>query len=345
MKTDVKRIVWIDYLKAFACFLVAFGHLLQSFNKAGIDNYTGITQFINWFIYLFHMPLFMMISGFLYCNTKKRFTLKEYKNFSIKKIINLLIPYVTFYLLFIGINMLFSNSVNNARGIDDLLRIFNNPIAPYWFLYALMSIFIVIPILEKIFKNNKFEVLVILIVFKLLSVLFNTNIYFIDSIMAYGIYFYIGSFISKEDNSKSIMYNILLLILYFVISLIYYFVYDKVNIYINEYIRIVFALIGIYVFTNIFKKVSQSKILDSFKDYTFQIYLLHTIFAAGIRIVLLRLGINNYFIHFVLGIIFSIYVPVFISIISKKIRYTNFFFYPIKTVEELRGGLKWKIKN
>lgn len=345
MKSDVKRIVWIDDLKAFACFLVVLGHLLQSFNKAGIDNYTDITQFINWFIYLFHMPLFMMISGFLYCNTKKEFSLKKYKNFTIKKTINLLFPYVTFYLLFIGINMLFSNSVNNARGIDDLLRIFNNPIAPYWFLYALMSIFIVIPILEKILKNNKFIVLSILIIFKLLSVLFNTNIYFIDSIMAYGIYFYIGSFISKEDNSKSIINNILFLILYLIISLIYYFVYDKINIYINEYIKIVFAIIGIYAFANIFKKVNQLKILDSFKDYTFQIYLLHTIFAAGIRIVLLKLNINNYFIHFMFGIIFSIYIPVFVSIISNKIGYTNFFFYPIKTIEDLKGGLKWKIKN
>ena len=161
MQADVKRIVWIDYLKAFACFLVVLGHLLQSFQQAGIDNYTNITKFINWFIYLFHMPLFMMISGFLYCKTKKEFTFNQYKKFTIKKTINLIVPYITFYLLFIGINVLFSKSVNTARGVDDLLGIFNNPISPYWFLYALTSIFIVIPLLEKLLKNNKKNVFII----------------------------------------------------------------------------------------------------------------------------------------------------------------------------------------
>ena len=68
---EIKRIEWIDYLKAFACFLVVIGHLIQSLQKANIDNYIVITNFINWFIYLFHMPLFMCMSGFLYCKTKK----------------------------------------------------------------------------------------------------------------------------------------------------------------------------------------------------------------------------------------------------------------------------------
>ena len=51
MKSN-KRIEWIDYLKAFACLLVVIGHLIQSLQKAGIDNYEGLTSFINYFIYL-----------------------------------------------------------------------------------------------------------------------------------------------------------------------------------------------------------------------------------------------------------------------------------------------------
>ena len=144
-----KRIVWIDYVKAFACFLVVLGHLLQSLQKSNIDNNLYITEFINWFIYLFHMPLFMCMSGFLYCKTKRDFSWENYKKFEKKKIINLLIPYITFYMLFIVINMIFGGSVNTKRGIEDVLNIFNNPMPPYWFLYALMSIFIIIPIIEK----------------------------------------------------------------------------------------------------------------------------------------------------------------------------------------------------
>ena len=67
MPDQKKRIEWVDYVKAFACFLVILGHLIQSLQKSGIDNHQNITDFINWFIYLFHMPLFMCMSGFLFC--------------------------------------------------------------------------------------------------------------------------------------------------------------------------------------------------------------------------------------------------------------------------------------
>ena len=67
MKNNMKkeRIEWLDYLKSFTCFLVVLGHLMQSLQKAKIDNLENVTSFIVWFIYLFHMPLFMCMSGFL----------------------------------------------------------------------------------------------------------------------------------------------------------------------------------------------------------------------------------------------------------------------------------------
>lgn len=334
---DKKRIVWIDYLKAFACFLVVLGHLLQSFQKANIDNYTNITNFINWFIYLFHMPLFIMISGFLYCKREKINTFCEYKKFVIKKIVNLMVPYVAFYLIFVGINMLFSNSVNTSLGIDNLIGIINNPIAPYWYLYAITSIFIFIPILEKICNYNKKIVFSILIILKILSFFMNIKLYFIDSIIEFGIYFYLGKFISMENINKSNLYSLVCIMLYIIIALLYYFIANDVNNCLNEFIRLLLSLGGIYVFVQSFKNVQKSKILDTFKNYTFQIYLMHTIFAAGIRIILLKLGIDNYFIHLIFGLFFSIYIPIFISKISNKIEYTNFFFYPIKTIEELKG--------
>lgn len=54
----VKRITYIDWLKAFAIFLVLLGHSIQNLSAAGMmDGLHG-------FIYSFHMPLFMMLSGF-----------------------------------------------------------------------------------------------------------------------------------------------------------------------------------------------------------------------------------------------------------------------------------------
>ena len=341
MKNNMKkeRIEWLDYLKSFTCFLVVLGHLMQSLQKAKIDNLENVTSFIVWFIYLFHMPLFMCMSGFLYCKKKQIFTWKNYKEFEFKKVINLLVPYFTFYLMHIGINMIFSSSVNTSKGIDDIIHIFNNPIAPYWFLYALLSIFIVVPIIEKIFNNNNKMVFAFFCILKLLFLLVQTPIYFINQIMSYGIYFYLGCFISKQKmmkTRKNVLINVFLIICYIGSTVIIYLVKNNINCYIMYFFNIFFAIAGILICTNLFKMIDKSIFLDSFKKYTFQIFVLHTLFAAGVRIILLKIGITNYLLHFIIGMLTSIYIPVLISIISNKILYTNFFFFPLKTIEEIK---------
>ena len=181
----IKRVEWIDYTKAFACLLVAICHLLMSLRS--IDNYSNITEFIIWFVYLFHMPLFMCMSGLLYCNSKRIKTFKDYKSFEFKKIVNLFIPYITFYCITMILSMIFSNSVNNPKGINEWIGIINNPIPPYWFLYSLLALFIIVPIIEKIANNKKAYIMIFFIIIKTISVFWEPNIFFIKSVMEYGI--------------------------------------------------------------------------------------------------------------------------------------------------------------
>ena len=129
------------------------------------------------------------------------------------------------------------------------------------------------------------------------------------------------------------MINILLFILYIILNGGIYTIKNNINNYVYEIIKIFLAIAGIYICAIIFRNIKKSRILDTFKKCTFQIYLLHTIFAAGIRIVLLKIGIRNYVIHMIFGLVFSIYIPVIVAKISEKIKYTDFFFYPLKTIE------------
>lgn len=62
------RNIYFDILKGIAIILVAYGHVLQTFNSNWESSIIGKT------IYAFHMPLFMLISGyFFYPSVKKRF--------------------------------------------------------------------------------------------------------------------------------------------------------------------------------------------------------------------------------------------------------------------------------
>ncbi len=69
------RIDWIDMLKGLGIILVVFGHTAHAKDTIRI------------LIYSFHMPMFFIISGYLF-KTKDK-----YKNF-LKKFMTLLLPYL-----------------------------------------------------------------------------------------------------------------------------------------------------------------------------------------------------------------------------------------------------------
>ena len=332
------RIVWIDNTKAFACLLVVIGHLLQSLTKANIDPIVGCTHFIDYFIYLFHMPLFIALSGYLYGLREYRFDKNKYVEFIKKKTINYIIPYLTFYLVYLTINILLSSSVNSPKGINELVGIINNPMSPYWFLYALISLNIFIPKIEKIFKYDRRKVFIVLLVLKVLTCLVNVPVYLIRIFMEYGIYFYFGVFLSKKGFIKSKKIGIFMIIGFTVFAIVNYIISSQYsyNNLLSLLFHLAFGISGTYMVMNLFENLDNIDLFKSFKKYIFQIFLLHTIFAAGIRIVLLKLGIENYIIHIIFGMIFSIYLPVLVSIICEKMIYPNFFFYPLKTLEEIR---------
>lgn len=66
--------------------------------------------------------------------------------------------------------------------------------------------------------------------------------------------------------------------------------------------------------------------------YTMPIFLMHSIFAATLRSVLLKLGVTTAWIHIPLGVAISIIGPVIAAELMKKLKFSEFFLYPEKFV-------------
>ena len=77
-----KRIIEIDYLKLLAIFLVVFGHFLECFSSS-------FSSLIYQVIYMFHIPLFVFISGYL-------------SKFKYKDLIKFSLIYLLFYFIYNG---------------------------------------------------------------------------------------------------------------------------------------------------------------------------------------------------------------------------------------------------
>lgn len=337
------REFWIDYTKMFACILVVIGHLLQGLNKANIQWNETLYSYINTFIYVFHMPLFMCLSGYLYKKYTKINSWGEYFAFLKKKLINLGIPYLVFYLAYVLINMLFSSSVNSQKGIDDILNILTNPMPPFWFLYALFFIFLVTPLLEKILKNNKRLVFITAVLLHIVNIFFETGIYAIDIVAEYLIYFYLGALLVNKANKTNKISNVIIIsIIFVVLALLYCFIIEEqiINNKVMQIIKIILAILGtiasIQIFRQLTDKIKKNKILNIIAENTMPIYLMHTTFSAGIRIMLLKLGINNFYLHFLFGLFLGILGPIIVAIILEKIKYGNVILYPLKTIKEIK---------
>ena len=139
-----KREVWIDYIKIFACILVVLGHFYQSMVKASVLADNNLYKWFNTTIYYFHVPLFFICSGYLYQRYSCVDSVGAWKNNVIKKAIVLGIPYFVFSFATWLLKTVFSDSVNGQIGsLGDTL--FLHPTSPYWYLYCLFFIFVVIP--------------------------------------------------------------------------------------------------------------------------------------------------------------------------------------------------------
>ncbi|MDP3293539.1 MAG: acyltransferase family protein [Nevskia sp.] len=85
----VSKLEWIDFLKGASIILVVYGHV------AIIPPDRDISAFVR-YIYLFHMPLFFVISGYL-------FKAAPLHDFAIKRVKTLIIPYASFLILLTAI--------------------------------------------------------------------------------------------------------------------------------------------------------------------------------------------------------------------------------------------------
>lgn len=83
----------------------------------------------------------------------------------------------------------------------------------------------------------------------------------------------------------------------------------------------------------IYENRGQSVVFGTLAKYTMPIFLMHTLFAAPLRTVLFKLGIQNAAIHVILGIAISFIGPMIAAIIMKKSKWLEFFLYPGKFIE------------
>ncbi len=153
------NLVWIDYVRVLACLMVVLAHSVDPFVASGdpVDFQAGA---IWGSFYRPAVPLFIMISGALLIPTNLR--LGEFYNKRLKRI---LIPFafwsilspILFYVFTQGMDPVMNPSVsadNHTIGatLNNLwiwLFSFNYSTVPYWYIYMMIGLYLIIPVISS----------------------------------------------------------------------------------------------------------------------------------------------------------------------------------------------------
>ncbi len=329
----MERNVLIDKLKGYACFLVLFGHVIMGIRLAGIPIpafFEGVEQFI----WSFHVALFLFLSGVVYKETGEWRGKQTKWRFIGYKLLNLGVPYAVFSVVYILINSLVGQT-NTQSSAWDALMIWKTPVAQYWFLYALFFLFCIWTCLSGLLKNWHITIAVLIIGYVL--PLCGVGLGSFDVVCYSALAFGLGTFVSFSWLAKlPTVWKYVVMAAHVAVGVLLILLGQIETIGFKECMTV----FGIYASIQFISLVGQWKPVERFllfvNRYSFQIYLLHTIFTAGVRIVLIRLHITQWVIHVIVGIVCGLFCSVLAAFVAKKTKWLDLFFFPTKTYRSIK---------
>ncbi|MPW42948.1 acyltransferase family protein [Acinetobacter guerrae] len=162
----------LDKAKGLLIFLVVFGHILERF--IGWNDLSGI---LLTFIYSFHMPAFIFISGLFF---------KNHKLF--EKTLFFIVLAVSFQLLYLGFNLIFIDHQNWLGWV----------IKPYWILWYLWGM-VAWSLLTSLLIKSRYPLLIAILASLGIGLSpFNNYLFSIGRIFVFLPFFVIGAIYGKS---------------------------------------------------------------------------------------------------------------------------------------------------
>lgn len=312
-----------DILKSFAIILVVIGHITILFTpEAYPHKNVKLAQFITFGIYLFHMPLFMSISGAVYQLSQTKPKYRNFKSFILNKVKRILVPYFLVGLLALLPVLLYLDHSTSIFNHGTFLKILlAQDCRHLWYLLALFWIFMFQYICDKL-KITPSVTLVFSICLAVTLTYLTPDFHFLCIEMAihYWPYFIMGIIMEKRlkhvDSAKSIIISILGSVLCAAV------IYLADNLIVDIFFSLLLPCFICVVLINTARLLSFPQRVNDFvriiAGYSFGIYLFHIMV-----IYLLRNWLEPYISTWILmGLLFlfSIGISMFVTWLLKITR-------------------------
>lgn len=286
-----ERIIYLDVLRILATIAVIVIHVSaynwytttpSSFEWNVLNVYDSI---VRWAV-----PIFVMISGALFLDNSRNVETKKLYTKNILRIVTAFLFWSTVY------------SIITVRG-EGIRRVIEKIFLGHyhlWFLYMIVGLYIITPILRKITADEKMTeyILIVSIIFTIiiptlfkLPILSNMTgiLENIDLNFGFVIYFILGYYLSKKEFSKKTKIIIYISsLLGFIVTIlgtaiICNYKMDYINIYNALYPNVLLESIGVFVLIKNLKfniNLKHTNLIKLLAKYSFGIYLVHDLIIS-----------------------------------------------------------------
>ncbi len=334
-----ERESWLDTCKGIAIILVVMGHIIDgNMAKGALSGH--VWEIIYNVIYLFHMPLFFVLSGVALAASKR----KNLAGGGTESCLNLLILHL-FWSSFMYIFKIVFASVANVvpeRSLIESLLFYS--VGPYWYIYVLMFYYLLFYLFSQ--KVNKIGCIIIFLFSVLTAAILPS--YFIDDSLFKGrsyhflyhiVYFLLGYFIyCYKDKAISFLKSSNLVPLISVLSVVIFVLSD--NIVVIPGIKLIMTcsvIFGIISLILKFRIVYENKWLCYLGKNSIYIYLIHNYITVALRTLYIKVGLNIPSpVYFILCLIITLALCALVQKITERIWPLDIFFKPIKTMKKIK---------
>lgn len=351
--TTKSRLNWIDSLKGFTILTVVLGHVASEYANIGeLADFLRVELLIRNVIYSFHMPLFVLISGFVFSLAYVKSDGQVKKEKINLQLGNIAFIYVFWNSLSCLSRIIFSSHVHNGASIKTLLMFPLKAVDPFWYLYVLFFCYLVTELIAKsiIEKRSSFYAIFAVSIALCFAHIYVNHLFHgltVSKLLLYYFFFILGFFLNRNPKALQVIGHPICIVLHLAVGtvLMASFVLRAEKAVTWNQIKIFGVIMAYALSVGIFgtaKALSDVKIkpkthfFSFVGKYSLEIYTIHCFLTTLIRMVLHKLPAIPFAVNIGVNFACAVAVPIAIAFVLKKVKLHGIFFAPLTWVKNLK---------
>ena len=322
---------WVDPAKGIGIVLVVVGHVTDGLVRAGVPFDADVFAVLHDTFYSFHMPLFFFLSGLFFLQSLEK---RGLPTFIAGKVDSLLYPYVLWSLVQGFVEVAMGRYTNSGAQVSDVLALAWAPRQQMWFLYALFFVFVVSACARTWLGSRWIGVLGVLALLGYFGRHWLPAVPLVSYLALYLVFFVAGAWrrsevrVPRQVGAGALAFAAVGFVLAEVLLQAPWL--QELGGW-SLLLSLVAAFAGIAFVVTVSRWVATgpSPILTVLGRHSMAIFVLHTLFASGARIVLQRfLHVEDVTVHVIAGIGLGILAPLVIGVLAERWRIGGLFEAP-----------------